>query len=224
MLVLVIVYASLSMRDIGFEPDHDVGPIEEVKKIWTSSIDAGFRNPPVRWVMLAAPSPWVQACTPSTQCSRTCSSSMAMTRPSVLPVSQRPSWPAPRSLVACSSQDPIALQDTHQCVVHGSAGRHGSPLPHWCSQQLLGCDRIAGRVGAHVLCDHADPPGVYQRLHSFQTASDGLVVRCAAWIIRGCRFPTCARSVGGCLELRDVVFHHGGDHSGFASILSPGQA
>ena len=55
MLGLVIVYASRSMRDIGFEPEHDLGPIAEVKKIWVGSIDAGFRNPPVRWLMLASP-------------------------------------------------------------------------------------------------------------------------------------------------------------------------
>ena len=54
-LGVVLAYAAVAMRDLGFEPDHDIGPIEEVKKIWTSSIDAGFRNPPVRWIMLAAP-------------------------------------------------------------------------------------------------------------------------------------------------------------------------
>ena len=54
----VFVYAATSMRDIGFEPDHGAGPIEEVKKIWSASIDAGFRNPPVRWLMLASPFTW----------------------------------------------------------------------------------------------------------------------------------------------------------------------
>ena len=55
MLRLVIVFASRSMRDIGFEPERGLGPLTEVKRIWSSSIDAGFRNPPVRWLMLAAP-------------------------------------------------------------------------------------------------------------------------------------------------------------------------
>ena len=54
-LGLVIVFASRSMRDIGFEPERGLGPLTEVKRIWSSSIDAGFRNPPVRWLMLAAP-------------------------------------------------------------------------------------------------------------------------------------------------------------------------
>ena len=58
LLGTVFVYAARSMRDIGFEPDHGAGPIEEVKKIWSASIDAGFRNPPVRWIMLASPFTW----------------------------------------------------------------------------------------------------------------------------------------------------------------------
>ena len=55
MLGLVIVFAARAMHDIGFEPERGVGPIKELKKIWLGSIDAGFRNPPVRWLMLASP-------------------------------------------------------------------------------------------------------------------------------------------------------------------------
>ena len=55
MLGLVLVFAARSMRDIGFQPERGLGPVKEVKKIWSDSLDAGFRNPPVRWVMLAAP-------------------------------------------------------------------------------------------------------------------------------------------------------------------------
>ena len=55
MLLLVIVVAARTMHDTGFEPERGKGPIDEVKKVWAASIEAGFRNPPVRWMMLAAP-------------------------------------------------------------------------------------------------------------------------------------------------------------------------
>jgi MFS family permease len=58
MLGIVLVFAATKMKDLGFEPDHDLGPIAEVRKIWSASIDAGFRNPPVRWLMLASPFTW----------------------------------------------------------------------------------------------------------------------------------------------------------------------
>lgn len=57
-LGLVIVVAWRTMKDLGFEPEHDLGPIAEIKKIWHGSIDAGFRNPPVRWLLLSSPFVW----------------------------------------------------------------------------------------------------------------------------------------------------------------------
>ncbi|MGI9607694.1 MAG: MFS transporter [Acidimicrobiales bacterium] len=55
MLILVLIYAARRMHDLGFEPQHGKGPIDEVKQVWRGSIDAGFGNPAVRWLMLAAP-------------------------------------------------------------------------------------------------------------------------------------------------------------------------
>ncbi len=43
------------MRDLGFSPKKAKQPLHEMKKILNASIDNGFRNPPVRWIMLAAP-------------------------------------------------------------------------------------------------------------------------------------------------------------------------
>lgn len=43
------------MRDLGFIPKKTKKPLNEMKKIFTSSIDHGLKNPPVRWIMLAAP-------------------------------------------------------------------------------------------------------------------------------------------------------------------------
>ncbi|NNC93077.1 MAG: MFS transporter [Acidimicrobiia bacterium] len=47
--------AYLLMRDIGFTPHRGGSPIREMKKIVTASIDNGWRKPPIRWLMLAAP-------------------------------------------------------------------------------------------------------------------------------------------------------------------------
>ena len=43
------------MRDIGFTPDRDVETDAAVRNVIRGSIDGGFRNPPVRWLMLAIP-------------------------------------------------------------------------------------------------------------------------------------------------------------------------
>ena len=55
MLGLTLLAALVLMKDIGFEPKHSAGPIKEMKHIVRGSIDGGWRNRPVRWLMLAAP-------------------------------------------------------------------------------------------------------------------------------------------------------------------------
>ena len=55
MLVLTFVVALALMRDLGFKPARGKRPLEEIKTILAGSIRHGLRNPPVRWVMLAAP-------------------------------------------------------------------------------------------------------------------------------------------------------------------------
>jgi MFS family permease len=55
MLVLTFLVAFFFMRDVGFTPRKSASIPAEMRRILKSSIDHGFRNPPVRWVMLAAP-------------------------------------------------------------------------------------------------------------------------------------------------------------------------
>lgn len=43
------------MKDLGFDPKRTKTPIRDMKKILSKSVDYGLKNPPVRWVMLAAP-------------------------------------------------------------------------------------------------------------------------------------------------------------------------
>ena len=55
MLGVTMVVAIRFMRDIGFHPQRDVSPLTAVRTVIRGSIDGGFRNRPVRWLMLAAP-------------------------------------------------------------------------------------------------------------------------------------------------------------------------
>lgn len=56
-LVLLINFATafFLMKDLGFTPTKSKHPIRDMKNIFSKSIDHGLKNPPVRWVMLAAP-------------------------------------------------------------------------------------------------------------------------------------------------------------------------
>ena len=54
-LLVMFAVAFAVMRDLGFTPERTRNPVGDVKKVFTASIDHGLRNPPVRWVMLAAP-------------------------------------------------------------------------------------------------------------------------------------------------------------------------
>ena len=52
-LGLTLVAAFFLMKDLGFTPDRSKRPLEEVRRVIHASLDYGWRNPPVRWLMLA---------------------------------------------------------------------------------------------------------------------------------------------------------------------------
>lgn len=54
-LVVNFAVAFLLMKDLGFNPRKSGDLLNEIKKIFSSSIENGFKKPAVRWVMLAAP-------------------------------------------------------------------------------------------------------------------------------------------------------------------------
>ncbi len=54
-LGVTLVVAFRFMHDLGFKPRQGANPVDEVRIVLRGSIDAGWRNPPVRWLMLAAP-------------------------------------------------------------------------------------------------------------------------------------------------------------------------
>jgi MFS family permease len=55
--VLVVMFgvAWAVMRDVGFTPQRSRTPLKDMHHVLTTSIEHGLGNPPVRWVMLAAP-------------------------------------------------------------------------------------------------------------------------------------------------------------------------
>jgi MFS family permease len=55
MLGVTLVVAFRFMHDMGFTPARGVSAGAAVRTVIRGSVDGGFRNPPVRWLMLAAP-------------------------------------------------------------------------------------------------------------------------------------------------------------------------
>ncbi len=54
LLGLTLVVAAVSMKDLGFTPDPH-RPLQKLRSVLRASVQHGLKNPPVRWVMLAAP-------------------------------------------------------------------------------------------------------------------------------------------------------------------------
>lgn len=54
-LGVTFVAAAIFMKDLGFTPKEGESPVGEVRRILRASIENGFGNRPVRWLMLAAP-------------------------------------------------------------------------------------------------------------------------------------------------------------------------
>ena len=54
-LLVMFVAAWKLMEDIGFEPEPRGEPLRAMRRVFVTSLDYGLKNPPVRWMMLAAP-------------------------------------------------------------------------------------------------------------------------------------------------------------------------
>lgn len=55
LLGITLVAAFVLMKDLGFTPAKGKGIGAEVRQVIAASLDKGWRNPPIRWVMLSAP-------------------------------------------------------------------------------------------------------------------------------------------------------------------------
>ncbi|GAP58686.1 uncharacterized MFS-type transporter YxaM [Arthrobacter sp. Hiyo1] len=54
-LLAMFVVAFLLMHDVGFTPERSAHPLKATRAVLDASIENGLKNPPVRYVMLAAP-------------------------------------------------------------------------------------------------------------------------------------------------------------------------
>lgn len=54
-LAMMFVVAMVLMRDIGFTPTRDAGPVRQMRQLLDESVQYGWRVPTVRYLMLAAP-------------------------------------------------------------------------------------------------------------------------------------------------------------------------
>jgi MFS family permease len=54
-LLAMFAVAFLLMHDVGFTPERSPHPLQATRAVLTASIDGGLKNPPVRYIMLAAP-------------------------------------------------------------------------------------------------------------------------------------------------------------------------
>ncbi len=54
-LLINFAMAFVLMQDLGFKPSRPKNPINEMGKIVNKSFTYGYKNPPVRWIMLSAP-------------------------------------------------------------------------------------------------------------------------------------------------------------------------
>src|SRR5688572_32596939 len=54
LLGLTLVTAFIWMKDLGFKPDRSKGPLVKIRNVVRESLDSGWRNPPVRWLMLGS--------------------------------------------------------------------------------------------------------------------------------------------------------------------------
>jgi len=55
MLGVTLVIAWWFMHDLGFTPAREASAVAAVRTVVRGAVDGGFRNPPVRWLMLASP-------------------------------------------------------------------------------------------------------------------------------------------------------------------------
>jgi MFS family permease len=54
-LIVMFLFAFFVMKDLGFTPDHSMGPLKATRNVLTQSVEHGLRKRSVRYVILSAP-------------------------------------------------------------------------------------------------------------------------------------------------------------------------
>ena len=170
------------MRDLGFEPERGTGPLARCARCSARRVEHGLRNPPVRWVMLAAPftagvgiyafyalQPYLlelygdaKAYTMAGLAAAIVAGVADRRRPARAAHPRGCSAGARRRIARCGASVSAALLVAL-----------GLTTSFWVA--LVAARRVGhGRRG-----DDADPPGVPQRHDPVEAARDGAVVRFA---------------------------------------------
>ena len=178
MLGLTLVVAFRFMHDIGFSPRRGAGHVAEIRSVVRGSIDGGWRNPPVRALMLAAPFT-----------SGVGFFAFYASQPYLLQLYGDPEAYSVAGLAAALFAGAQILggilvpyarrlfrRRTDAILLgHGRHRRH--PGRHRLDGQLRRGAGAARPVGAGLRARGTAPPGVHQRPHPVGAARDRLVVR-----------------------------------------------
>jgi MFS family permease len=54
-LIVMLLFAAIMMKDLGFTPDHSQGPLKATRTVLAQSVEQGLKRPAVRYMILGAP-------------------------------------------------------------------------------------------------------------------------------------------------------------------------
>ena len=172
------------MHDVGFSPEKTGGPLVEMRKIASDSIDYGWRVPAVKWLMVEA-----------------------LFTGGVGIYAFYALQPYLLELYG----DPQALPSPHLGPDRDGDAEHAVARDDRPRRELLGSDRADRRLGASLRGDDADPTDVPERADPLPPAGDDPLLRLDDVLDRRRLGPARARSRRGRLGLRALVPRVGGD-------------
>ena len=191
-LVLLAMFAVAFglMHDVGFTPERSTHPLRATRAVLSASIENGLKNPPVRYVMLAAPF----------------SAGVGIyvfyaLQPYLLDLFGDPraySIAGLAAAIVAGSQilggwlAPHARQLFHRrtsVLILGATGGWRHPAGPRFHAYLLGGSDIARALGRRRFCRHASPAGLCQRHDPFEAAGHSPELRFADGLQRRRSYP-----------------------------------
>ena len=178
MLGVTMLVAIRFMRDLGFTPQRDIGPLTAVRNVVRGSIDGGFRNPPVRWLMLAAP--FTVRCGHLRLLRRAAVPPRAVRRQDRLRrrgPGRRDRRRGPDRRRAHRVPGPAPLRTPDERPADRRRAQRGPARAARADRELRRRAAPARGLGLRVRRRSAAPPGLRQRPHPIGATGDGPVVR-----------------------------------------------
>ena len=208
LLGVLFVTAFFLMKDLGFTPApaSTSGAWAEVRLVIRHSLDQGWRNPPVRWLMLAAPfsagvsmyafyalQPYLLQLYGDQRAFGVAGLAAALI-----------AGDADRLGVHCAFRA-TSVRAAHERVAGGDRRQLRLPGLARRDAKFLGGAGGGGADGADLVRGPAAAPGVPERHHPVGATGNGVVVRQPDGLGGGRGVPACARAGGGCLGVRADV-------------------